>query len=131
MTLYEIGLQYKESAKPIRARLRELRGMLKTATDPEEIWNIKRRIQELTPMLTDCNKLANYCMRYYEEGYFIGNGAFDRYERIGKTTAKQAAVGDHPTHLDKRINTPATTGGARMSAQWKKLCEISKGVGRL
>ena len=51
-------------------RLRQLRQSLKTAEDPEEIFHLKRRIAELTPMLTECNALAELCARYYERGYY-------------------------------------------------------------
>ena len=70
MTLQEISKGYEEAAVPLRARLRELRQMLEKATDPEEIWNIKRRIHDLTPMLTQMNELAELTARYYERGYY-------------------------------------------------------------
>ncbi len=70
MTLQEISRGYEEAAVPLRARLRELRRMLDRATDPEEIWHIKRRIAELTPMLTEMNELAELTARYYERGYY-------------------------------------------------------------
>ena len=70
MTLAQIGWQYRASAEPLRKRLKELRAALKTAEDPEEIWHLKRRIAELTPMLTECNALAALCERYYERGYY-------------------------------------------------------------
>lgn len=70
MTLAQIGGQYRASAEPLRKRLKELRAALKTAEDPEEIWHLKRRIAELTPMLTECNALAALCERYYERGYY-------------------------------------------------------------
>ena len=70
MTLQEISRCYEEAAVPLRARLRELRKMLETATDPEEIWHIKRRIHELTPMLTQMNELAELTAHYYERGYY-------------------------------------------------------------
>ena len=44
--------------------------MLAAATDPEEIFHIKRRIAELTPMLTEMNELAELTARYYERGYY-------------------------------------------------------------
>ena len=69
MTLQEISRGYEEAAVPLRARLRELRQMLDKATDPEEVWHIKRRIHELTPMLTEMNELAELTARYYEKGY--------------------------------------------------------------
>ena len=70
MTLEQIGGLYRASAEPLRKRLKELRSALKTAEDPEEIWRLKRRIAELTPMLTECNALAVLCERYYERGYY-------------------------------------------------------------
>ena len=70
MTLAEIGAGYREAAVPLRRRLRELRQLLKRAEDPEEIFRIKRRIAELTPMLTECNALARLCEHYYERGYY-------------------------------------------------------------
>jgi len=70
MTLMQIGMEYSASAEPLRRRLKELRAALKTARDPEEIWHLKRRIAELTPMLTQCNALAALCLRYYERGYY-------------------------------------------------------------
>ena len=69
MTLKALSTGYKESAQLLRVRLRQLRQELARAEDPEEIWHIKRRIAELTPMLTECNALAALCERYYERGY--------------------------------------------------------------
>ena len=70
MTLAQIGAGYREPAVPLRRRLRQLRQALKTAEDPEEIFRLKRRIAELTPMLTQCNALAALCIHYYERGYY-------------------------------------------------------------
>lgn len=70
MTLCQIGRLYREAAVPLRRRLRQLRQELKTAQDPEEIFRLKRRIAELTPMLTECNALAALCEHYYERGYY-------------------------------------------------------------
>ena len=70
MTLRELSQSYEEAAVPLRNRLRELRAMLQQARDPEEIWHIKRRIAELTPMLTQMNELAELTARYYERGYY-------------------------------------------------------------
>ena len=54
----------------MRQRLRQLRQALAAATDPEEIWHIKRRIAELTPMLTQMNELAELTEHYYDRGYW-------------------------------------------------------------
>ena len=70
MTLREMSEQYRVSAQPLRQRLAQLRRELKEATDPEEVWHLKRRIAELTPMLTEMNELAELTARYYERGYY-------------------------------------------------------------
>ena len=70
MTLKELSVCYEEAAVPLRQRLRELRQLLTQAEDPEEIWHIKRRIAELTPMLTQMNELAELTANYYERGYY-------------------------------------------------------------
>ena len=70
MTLEELSKCYEEAAVPLRARLRLLRQMLAQTEDPEEIWHIKRRIAELTPMLTQMNELAELTAHYYDRGYY-------------------------------------------------------------
>ena len=70
MTLIELSACYEAAAVPLRTRLRELRMALAAADDPEEIWHLKRRIAELTPMLTQRNELAELTARYYERGYW-------------------------------------------------------------
>ena len=70
MTLKELSRCYEEAAVPLRNRLRELRCLLAETTDPEEIWHIKRRIAELTPMLTQMNELAELTAHYYDRGYY-------------------------------------------------------------
>ena len=77
MTLKEMSAQYEAAAEPLRVRLRELRTMLAQTDDPEEIWHLKRRIAELTPMLTQLNDLAWMLDHYYER-----SGA-DRDDRYG------------------------------------------------
>ena len=70
MTLAELSEAYEAAAVPLRARLRELRYQLADAEDPEEIWHLKRRIAELTPMLTQMNELAELTAHYYDRGYY-------------------------------------------------------------
>ena len=70
MTLQEMSKDYASSAALLRARLRLLRQKLAVATDPEDIWHLKRRIAELTPMLTQMNELADLTAHYYERGYY-------------------------------------------------------------
>ena len=68
VTLRELSQGYRDSAQLLRVRLRQLRLLLAQAEDPEEIWHIKRRIAELTPMLTQMNELAELTERYSEKG---------------------------------------------------------------
>lgn len=70
MTLKELSRCYEEAAVPLRSRLKELRQALSIAEDPEDIWHIKRRIAELTPMLTQMNELAELTAHYYDRGYY-------------------------------------------------------------
>lgn len=70
MTLQELSLCYEAAAVPLRARLRELRQAMAAADDPEEIWHLKRRIAELTPMLTQMNELAELTAHYYDREYY-------------------------------------------------------------
>lgn len=70
MKLQELSQCYEDAAVPLRRRLRQLRQMLENTDDPEEIFHIKRRIAELTPMLTQMNELAELTAHYYDRGYY-------------------------------------------------------------
>ena len=70
MTLQQISRDYENAAVLLRQRLRLLRQMLAATEDPEEIWHLKRRIAELTPMLTQMNELKELTERYYDRGYY-------------------------------------------------------------
>lgn len=70
MTLEEISLSYQAAAEPLRIRLGQLRRELAGQTDPERIWQLKRRIAVLTPILTQLNELAELTAHYYERGYW-------------------------------------------------------------
>lgn len=70
MTLRELSRDYEYAAALLRARLKRLRQELAVAEDAEEIWHLKRRIAELTPMLTQMNELAELTAHYYERGYW-------------------------------------------------------------
>ncbi len=70
MTLPELSACYREAAIPLRNRLKQLRLLLSQTDDPEEIWHLKRRIAELTPMLTQMNELAELTAHYYDRGYY-------------------------------------------------------------
>lgn len=70
MTLAQMSQDYEAAAQLLRIRLRLLRRTLEASDDREEIWHLKRRIAELTPMLTQMNELAELTARYYERGYY-------------------------------------------------------------
>ena len=86
MTLKELSQCYKDASEPLRQRLRELREQMSRTDDPEEIWHLKRRIADLTPMLTQMNELAWMLEHYYERG---GADRDERYGFCGKRKAKK------------------------------------------
>ena len=70
MVLAELSGVYEESARLLRQRLKELRVQLQDAETAEELWQLKRRIAELTPILTQMNELAELTAHYYDRGYW-------------------------------------------------------------
>ena len=69
-TLAELSAGYEASAVLLRARLAKLRRLADKTKDAEELWHLKRRIAELTPMLTQMNELAELTAHYYDRGYY-------------------------------------------------------------
>ena len=69
MTLAQQSGEYEASAAMLRARIRELRQAIRLETDPEARFRLRRRVAELSPMLTQMNQLAELTARYYERGY--------------------------------------------------------------
>ena len=70
MTMLELSRSYEESAVLLRRRLKLLRKTLAAEEDPEAAFQLRRRITELTPILTQMNELAELTARYYERGYW-------------------------------------------------------------
>ena len=70
MSLAELSQGYEASAKLLQKRLLQLRTQLRVSQNPEEIWHLKRRIAELTPILTQMNELADLTAHYYDRGYW-------------------------------------------------------------
>lgn len=70
MTMTELSRSYEEAAALLRSRLLYLRHALAASRDPEEIWHLKRRIAELSPILTQMNELAELTAHYYDRGYW-------------------------------------------------------------
>ena len=70
MTMMELSRSYEESALLLRRRLKLLRQKMTVETDPEAVFQLRRRIAELTPMLTQMNELADLTAHYYDRGYY-------------------------------------------------------------
>ena len=70
MALDDLSAEYRRSANLLKDRLSQLRKELKATKDPETVYRLKRRIAELTPMLTEMNELAEITARYYEPSYY-------------------------------------------------------------
>jgi hypothetical protein len=68
--LSEMSRDYEAAAALLRERLRMLRRELSRTKDPDRLWQLKRRIGELTPILTQMNELAELTAHYYERGYY-------------------------------------------------------------
>lgn len=70
MTLKEIAEGYRESDALLTGRISQLRAQAKVETDDEVLWNLNRRIYELSKMRTEVRVIAELCERYYEKGYY-------------------------------------------------------------
>lgn len=70
MKLSELAPAYRAEEQAIRGRIRLLRKRLEETEDPEEIFHLHRRIQELRPIMEQCRDLAELTERYYERGYY-------------------------------------------------------------
>ena len=70
MTLAELSEGYEAAAVLLRVRLAQLRRQADKTEDAEELWHLKRRIAELTPILTQMNELAELTAHYYDRGYY-------------------------------------------------------------
>ena len=70
MTLQEISVLYDESAAQLSGRLSELRLCLRQTEDAEEARRLRRRIEELRPLLTQCRKLSGLTERYYDRSFY-------------------------------------------------------------
>lgn len=70
MTLEELSQTYREAAKPLRDRLKQLRMELVTETNPQTAFCLKNRIAQMSPILTQLNELADLTEHYYDRGYW-------------------------------------------------------------
>ena len=119
MTLLEIGLEYERSAQLLRVRLSELRKELKHAADSEAIWHLKRRIYDLTPMLTECNRAAKRCREYYNRSECLDSAQSGENARN--------IVSDY----EKRIDSATVSGCAKSFTRGPDTTKRSRRAGRL
>ena len=66
----ELSETYREAAKPLRVRLKQLRMELVTETNPQIAFCLKNRIAQMAPILTQLNELADLTEHYYDRGYW-------------------------------------------------------------
>lgn len=69
MKLKELALSYRESARWLAGRIRQLKGELEQAEDPLKQRELRRRIETLWAMYRETRDVAVVCERYYERGY--------------------------------------------------------------
>lgn len=69
MTLLELSQQYAHSAHLLRMRIRTLRQMARAAQDEETRQQLRRRIADLQPMLSQCHQLQLLTAHYYERSF--------------------------------------------------------------
>ena len=69
MTLLELSQQYAHSAHLLRMRIRTLRQMARAAEDEETRQQLRRRISDLQPMLSQCRQLQLLTAHYYERSF--------------------------------------------------------------
>lgn len=69
MTLFEMSVQYEDSAAAIRRRIAELRAAERTESDPIVVWHLRQRITALIPLLRESRELAVLTAHYYDRSY--------------------------------------------------------------
>ena len=69
MTLLEMSASYQASAAALHGRITELRVRERAQRDPEAAFRLRRRIDELTPLLREARELAALTAHYYDRSY--------------------------------------------------------------
>ncbi|MBO5339585.1 MAG: hypothetical protein J6A62_01115 [Oscillospiraceae bacterium] len=69
MTLKELAVSYRESARLLDTRIRELRQRKAQTDSPDERCGLEGRIRELETMHREMQGIARHCEHYYERGY--------------------------------------------------------------
>lgn len=68
-TLSELSVQYRSAADAIHGRITELRGLARAERDPDALFHLRRRIEELMPLWREARELAVLTARYYDRSY--------------------------------------------------------------
>ena len=69
MTLLEMSASYQNSAEAIHRRIVELRVLERAQTDPDTVFHLRHRIDELTPLWREARELAVLTAHYYDRSY--------------------------------------------------------------
>jgi hypothetical protein len=69
VTLCELSIVYRENARRLRLRIRELQAAEEVQCDPDAAWHLHRRITALIPLLREAQELATLTARYYDRSY--------------------------------------------------------------
>jgi len=69
LTLLELSVHYADSAAAIRSRILQLRAQERITPNPEEARRLRRRMEELQPLLREARALAILTARYYDRSY--------------------------------------------------------------
>ena len=67
MTLYELSLEYKQTAANLRCRIAELECASREARDEEDRHRLEGRIRPLRSMYRDVREVARHLEYYYEK----------------------------------------------------------------
>ena len=67
MTLYELSLEYEQTAALLRARISELERAMKEAGDELSRARLDRRLRPLRSMYRDTRAVARYLSDYYKK----------------------------------------------------------------
>ena len=69
MTLKELAVSYRDSARWLGFRIAQLKDLSEKTDDPRERGQLEERIKMLTTMRREAQENAVLCERYYERGY--------------------------------------------------------------
>ena len=67
MTLYELSLEYEQTAAMLRQRISELERAMKQADDEQRRAQLDRRLRPLRSMYRDTRAVARYLSSYYRK----------------------------------------------------------------